>query len=150
MDGKATGTCPPSSASKDKTALLTSADYWHIRGHPGIGLRTIRTSDGLGYSRWEYLSAGVVAPPSARRAAGDTVVRVRLRNAGASYGCETIQVYASRPDSAVERPVRWLAGFAKTEAPPGSRSYRRYRRPVLLSCLLRYRRRHLGHRARGR
>jgi beta-glucosidase len=27
-----------------------------------------------------------------------------------------VQVYASRPDSAVERPSRWLAGFAATEA----------------------------------
>ena len=33
---------------------------------------------------------------------------------------ETVQVYASRPASAVERPVRWLAGFAKAEAPPGT------------------------------
>jgi hypothetical protein len=34
-------------------------------------------------------------------------------------GCETIQVYASRQDSSVERPVRWLAGFAKAGAEPG-------------------------------
>jgi beta-glucosidase len=30
-----------------------------------------------------------------------------------------VQVYASRPDSAVERPVRWLAGFAAVDAEPG-------------------------------
>lgn len=41
---------------------------------------------------------------------------MRLRNAGPRYGYETVQVYASRPDSAIERPVRWLAGFAKTGA----------------------------------
>jgi len=75
---------------------------------------------GLGYTRWEYLSAEVIAPPPAGRAAGGAVVRVRLRNAGARYGRETIQVYASRPASAVERPVRWLAGFAKAEAPAGA------------------------------
>ena len=39
---------------------------------------------------------------------------------GPGPGCETIQVYASRPDSAVERPVRWLAGFAKAEADAGA------------------------------
>jgi beta-glucosidase len=68
---------------------------------------------GLGYTRWEYLAAEC-------HAALDAVVRVRLRNTGARYGCETIQVYASRPDSAVERPVRWLAGFTKVEAGPGA------------------------------
>jgi len=75
---------------------------------------------GLGYTSWEYLSAEVMALPPARAAAGDAVVRVRLKNAGPRYGCETIQVYASRPDSAVERPVRWLAGFGKAEASAGA------------------------------
>ena len=75
---------------------------------------------GLSYTRWEYLAAEIVPPPTAGGAPGDVVVRVRLKNAGASYGCETIQLYASRPHSAVERPVRWLAGFAKAEAPPGA------------------------------
>ena len=68
---------------------------------------------GLGYTRWEYLAAECPITE-------DTIVRVRLRNAGARHGCETIQVYASRPDSAVERPLRWLAGFAKVEAGPGA------------------------------
>jgi beta-glucosidase len=74
----------------------------------------------LGYTRWEYLTAEVVAAPPAGGAAADAVVRVRLRNAGATWGCETVQVYASGPDSAVERPVRWLAGFARAEAAPGT------------------------------
>ena len=69
---------------------------------------------GLGYTRWEYLAVE-------HRAAEDgDILRVRLRNTGARHGCETIQVYASRPDSAVERPVRWLAGFTKVEAGPGA------------------------------
>jgi beta-glucosidase len=64
---------------------------------------------GLGYTRWEYLA---VEP-----AEGE--VSVRLRNAGGRRGREVVQVYASRPDSAVERPLRWLAGFAVVEADPG-------------------------------
>jgi len=44
---------------------------------------------------------------------------VRLRNTGSRRGREVVQVYASRPDSALERPVRWLAGFAAAEAGPG-------------------------------
>ncbi len=69
---------------------------------------------GLGYTSWDYLGADVAL------AADGIRVRVRLKNAGARYGTETIQVYASRPDSVVERPVRWLAGFAKAGADPGA------------------------------
>ena len=65
---------------------------------------------GLGYTEWEYLEA---APAS------ETAVRVRLRNAGARRGREVVQLYASRSDGAVERPLRWLAGFAAVEADPG-------------------------------
>jgi beta-glucosidase len=75
---------------------------------------------GLGYTRWEYLAAEVVTPSSLGATGAEAVVRVRLGNAGTRHGFETIQIYASRPDSVVERPVRWLAGFAKAEAPPGT------------------------------
>jgi beta-glucosidase len=47
------------------------------------------------------------------------VVTVRVRNTGTHPGREVVQVYASRPDSAVERPSRWLAGFAAVTAGPG-------------------------------
>ena len=60
---------------------------------------------GLGYTSWEYLGME-----------GSTV---RLYNAGTRRGREVVQVYASRPDSAVERPARWLAGFAVVEAAAG-------------------------------
>jgi beta-glucosidase len=46
------------------------------------------------------------------------VVTVRVRNTGTRPGREVVQVYASRPDSAVERPTRWLAGFAAATANP--------------------------------
>jgi beta-glucosidase len=64
---------------------------------------------GLGYTSWEYLDATAV---------GDTL-HVRLRNSGARRGHEVVQVYASRPDSAIERPPRWLVGFGGVEADPG-------------------------------
>ena len=41
------------------------------------------------------------------------------RNTGPRRGREVLQVYASRPDSAVERPANWLAGFAAVDADPG-------------------------------
>ena len=46
-------------------------------------------------------------------------VCVEVRNTGSRRGREIIQVYASRPDSEVERPVRWLVGFAAVDADPG-------------------------------
>ena len=64
---------------------------------------------GHGYTTWEYLS---VEPRD-----GDVFVRVR--NTGERRGREVVQVYASKPDSAIERPPRWLAGFAIAEAGPG-------------------------------
>ena len=48
-------------------------------------------------------------------------VCVEVRNTGTRPGREVVQVYASRPDSAVERPVKWLAGFAAVDADPGER-----------------------------
>ena len=44
---------------------------------------------------------------------------MRVRNTGERGGKQVVQVYASRPDSAVDRPARWLAGFAVVEAGPG-------------------------------
>jgi beta-glucosidase len=65
---------------------------------------------GLGYTTWDYLAAVPEADG----------VSVRLRNTGTRTGREVVQVYASRPDSALPRPVRWLAGFATLDAQPGA------------------------------
>jgi beta-glucosidase len=46
---------------------------------------------------------------------GEVIIAVRVRNSGTRHGRETIQVYASRPASALERPTRWPAGFANIE-----------------------------------
>jgi beta-glucosidase len=64
---------------------------------------------GLGYTTWEYLSLTVVEPG----------VTVRVRNTGSRRGREVVQLYASRPDSAVERPARWLAAFTAVSADAG-------------------------------
>jgi beta-glucosidase len=64
---------------------------------------------GLGYATWEYVD---IEP-------GGEAARVRLRNTGTRRGREVVQVYASRPDSALERPPQWLVGFAGVEAEPG-------------------------------
>jgi beta-glucosidase len=67
-----------------------------------------RFGHGLGYTTWEYLDLACTAEG----------VQVTVRNMGARRGREVVQVYASRPDSAVERPPRWLVGFAAAEVEP--------------------------------
>jgi len=69
-----------------------------------------RFGHGLGYTTWEHLSADFT---------GDSAVTVRLRNTGTRPGREVVQVYASREGSSVERPSRWLVGFAVADAGPG-------------------------------
>ena len=71
---------------------------------------------GGGYSTWSYLS--IDAP--LETAAGACVdIVVRLRNTGHRRSREVVQLYAHRPDSAIERPGRWLVGFATVDAGPG-------------------------------
>jgi beta-glucosidase len=66
---------------------------------------------GLGYTGWDFESLD----------AGPDGVRVTVRNAGRRAGREVVQLYAGRPDSAVDRPRWWLVGFAVVSAGPGER-----------------------------
>src|SRR4051812_11626879 len=75
-----------------------------------------RFGHGLGYTTWEYVSADTTATDDE----GGTAVTVRVRNTGPRHGREVVQVYASRPDSAVERPPRWLVGWATVDAEAGA------------------------------
>ncbi|HUH07474.1 MAG TPA: glycoside hydrolase family 3 C-terminal domain-containing protein [Egibacteraceae bacterium] len=70
---------------------------------------------GLGYTTWRYEDVGVEPTDD-----GGCVVRVDLRNAGDRPGREVVQVYAARADSGVDRPPRWLVGFAGAQAEPGA------------------------------
>jgi beta-glucosidase len=67
---------------------------------------------GLGYTTWSY--EGMVVD-------GDTVT-VSVRNTGDRPGREVVQLYASRPDSAVERAPHWLIGSAVVEAAADERA----------------------------
>ncbi|MFE5297034.1 glycoside hydrolase family 3 protein [Streptomyces sp. NPDC056632] len=64
---------------------------------------------GLGYTTWAYESL-VVTPENAT---------VRLTNSGERAGREVVQIYLAPVADAVERPARWLAGFASVEAGAG-------------------------------
>jgi len=74
---------------------------------------------GLGFSSWEYES--IDAPRHAQPGAAVRIT-VAVRNTGRRRSREVVQVYASRPDSAVQRPVRWLIGFASVRAEPGEQA----------------------------
>ncbi|PZE36835.1 glycosyl hydrolase [Curtobacterium sp. MCSS17_006] len=64
---------------------------------------------GLGYTTWSI--DGVSATPTVRE--GDAViVTATVANTGDRAGKHVVQVYASRGESTVDRPVRWLVGFA--------------------------------------
>lgn len=64
---------------------------------------------GLGYTTWSYDAL----------AAGPGTATVRLTNTGDRAGREVVQVYLAPVDDTVERPARWLAGFASVGADPG-------------------------------
>ncbi|WP_307075883.1 fibronectin type III-like domain-contianing protein [Arthrobacter pascens] len=42
-----------------------------------------------------------------------------LSNTGSRPGKQVVQLYGERPDSAIERPVRWLIASAPVWAEPG-------------------------------
>ncbi|AYF75922.1 alpha/beta fold hydrolase [Nocardia yunnanensis] len=64
---------------------------------------------GLGYTTWALDDLTV---------SGRTAT-VTVRNTGARRGRQVLQAYLSREHSAVDRPVRWLSGFAVVEADAG-------------------------------
>ncbi|CCH76599.1 putative beta-glucosidase (Glycosyl hydrolase,family3) [Nostocoides japonicum T1-X7] len=68
---------------------------------------------GLGYTDW---SVGGVA---ARETAAGVEITAQLANTGSRRGRQVVQVYASRRQSAVERPAMWYAGAAVRELPAG-------------------------------
>lgn len=70
---------------------------------------------GLGYTTFEIedVAAGLVSD-------GGTTVRAGVRNTGERTGKVVVQVYASKPDSSVERPACWLVGFATTRLEAGA------------------------------
>lgn len=82
---------------------------------------------GNGYTTWEYLDLDL---PERVGLGDDLVLRVRVRNVGPRDGREVVQVYASREHSALERPVRWLAGFATVDADAGDTATAEIRVPA--------------------
>ena len=64
---------------------------------------------GLGYTSWSITDVAV----------DGLTVSASVTNTGDRAGKQVVQVYASRPSSAIDRPVRWLAGWATVFAGAG-------------------------------
>ncbi len=69
---------------------------------------------GLGYTTWE-----VGEPTVGVQENGDVTVTTALRNTGDRAGKHVVQIYASRPDSTIDRPERWLVGYGVARAEAG-------------------------------
>lgn len=69
---------------------------------------------GLGYTTWAFDS--LVAETTSE----GVTAHAEVVNTGPRAGRIVVQVYLSRPDSAIERPVRWLAGHAAAYVEPGA------------------------------
>ncbi|MGB0111938.1 MAG: glycoside hydrolase family 3 C-terminal domain-containing protein [Ilumatobacteraceae bacterium] len=84
-------------------------------------LRSERTpafefGSGLGYTTWQVDAPDIDDD-------GETItLSVPVTNTGDRSGKSVVQVYASRPDSSVDRPVNWLVGFAVVRSAPGERA----------------------------
>ena len=72
---------------------------------------------GLGWTSWSYEGLELVGSPD-----GGLEFAVTVTNTGGRAGSEVIQAYATSsaplPDG-VDRPARWLVGFARVSATPG-------------------------------
>jgi beta-glucosidase len=67
---------------------------------------------GLGYTTWSLSDLRAIDPSS---------VALTVHNSGDRAGKHVIQVYAERPETTVDRPARWLAGFAVVRLEAGQR-----------------------------
>jgi beta-glucosidase len=74
---------------------------------------------GLGYTTWSLDGLVVDDASLATAGAATATATVTLTNTGDRAGKQVVQVYASRAESAIDRPVRWLVGFAPVTAEPG-------------------------------
>ncbi|MFF4318972.1 glycoside hydrolase family 3 C-terminal domain-containing protein [Streptomyces sp. NPDC001568] len=118
----------PVRTTRPTRGVLPYEEGLHI-GHRGW-LRADRRpaywfGHGLGYTTWEFERIGTPLPLPG----GGYEVPVEVRNTGSRPGREVVQVHLARPGSALERPVRWLAGWAAVRAEPGERATARVRIP---------------------
>lgn len=102
---------------KDEEDKIRNEDYTVYEEGIYVGYRHFDKADlevsypfgyGLSYTDFEYSGLEV-------ENTGDTVlISAVVRNSGDVAGSEVVQVYVSRDDSSVDRPVKELRGFTRT------------------------------------
>jgi beta-glucosidase len=112
----------PSTQPADGVLSYTEGLFIGYRGYDRDGREPLFPfGHGRGYTTWSYDAITVDCDLPDQAGTPGIAVCIEVRNTGTRPGREVVQVYASRPDSAVERPVKWLAGFAAVDADPGER-----------------------------
>lgn len=73
---------------------------------------------GLGYTSWNLEDVRTTGS----LAADDLTLEIDIENTGERYGKQVVQVYAEKPGSSVDRPVRWLVAHEVVRADARVRS----------------------------
>ncbi len=110
----------PSTQPADGVLSYSEGLFIGYRGYDRDGREPLFPfGHGRGYTTWSYDAITVDCAAVDPASGPGVAVCVEVRNTGPRPGREVVQLYASRPDSAVERPVKWLVGFAAVDADPG-------------------------------
>jgi beta-glucosidase len=72
---------------------------------------------GLGYTTFEISNLRLLDTTNTQ---DGLQLQVDVTNTGRRPGRQLVQAYLSRPDSRIDRPVRWLAGYSLIQVDPGS------------------------------
>lgn len=102
----------------DKRARSIEYGYYHgYRLFDREGMRpAFPFGFGLHYTEFTYSALRLSAAQISRD--GSLTVEADVTNCGGMAGCEVAQLYVGYPDSAVDRPVRELKGFARIHLEP--------------------------------
>ncbi len=111
---------PVPHAQPNRDGVLEYSEGVHV-GYRGWerdgGTPAAAFGHGLGWTSWQYDDVSI-----AERTAEQAVLRVDVTNIGPRRGTEIVQIYLEAPaDHVLDRPVRWLAGFAAVQAGAGER-----------------------------
>ena len=101
----------PSVVAVDGVYYLVTSTFEYLPGIP-----VYRSTD---LTDWTHIGNVATRPEQARVSGVPTGGGVWAPTIRYRDGKQVVQVYAERPDSAVDRPVRWLVGFAPARVPAG-------------------------------
>jgi beta-glucosidase len=77
---------------------------------------------GLGYTSWALSELMVPAALDPGAPDREITVTIGVRNEGPRRGKQVVQLYASRPDTSIDRPQAWLIGFGSVELDAGEQT----------------------------